>query len=301
MSGSKGLDWYNETEIDKMHMLAACSEGNIELVKEFIERGVNVEEFDDDGVTALQIAAARGHTKLTEFLLSQDADLEFCNVVGYTPLLHACREGHIEVVKLLIQRGAKLDVTTFTGASPLTLACAGGHFELVKYLLTFKDMVDINPKSTMISPSPLMAAALKNQPVIASCLVSRGARTDYVMPNYSLDIISCVVMCSTATMFSTLLDLGARIEGIRNYKNSNIDDLVNLCQKHDMWRVLVDHKRQHKRLTQKSLDIRQVILEGHVVELADLLRHPEKWTKLDGGETPLMYAVIFGQIECVKF
>ena len=170
-----------------------------------------------------------------EYLLTLDPNLEGCNVVGYTALLHACREGHIEIAKLLIQRGARLDVTTFMGATSLTLACAGGHLELVQYLMTFKDAVDLNPKTPLVTPSPLMAAAFKNQPVISSCLVSRGARTDYVMPQLELDIISCVVMCSSSTMFSTLLDLGARIEGIRNYRNSSIDKLVDICQRHDIW------------------------------------------------------------------
>ena len=203
-------------------------------------------------------------------------------------------------MKLLIQRGAKLDVTTFTGASPLTLACAGGHFELVKYLLSFKDLVDINPKKHDVSPSPLMAAAFKNQPVIASCLVSRGARVDYVMPQFSLDIMSCVIMCSSATMFSTLLDLGAKPEAIRNYKNSNIDDLVNICGRIDIWRVLQDHKRQLQRQYPSTVDIRKVIEEGRTVEIIDLLENPEKWTKLNDDQSPLMYAVIFGQHEIVR-
>lgn len=191
-------------------------------------------------------------------------------------------------------------MTTFTGASPLTLACAGGHFELVKYLLTFKDLVDINPKKHDISPSPLMTAAFKNQPVIASCLVSRGARVDYVMPQFALDIMSCVIMCSSATMFSTLLDLGAKPEAIRNYKNTNIDDLVNICGRVDIWRVLQDHRRQLQRQYPSTVDIKKVIEEGRVVEIIDLLQHPEKWTKLDNNQTPLMYAVIYGQKEIVS-
>ncbi|KAE9550128.1 hypothetical protein FO519_006665 [Halicephalobus sp. NKZ332] len=300
MSASKGPDWFNEGDIDKMHMLAACAEGNIERVRVFLDKGVQVDEFDDDRVTALQISAAKGHVKLIEFLLSFDPDLERCNVVGFTPLLHACREGHLESVKLLIQRGSKLDVTTFTGASPLTLACAGGHFELVKYLLSFKDVVDINPKKHDVSPSPLMAAAFRNQPVIASCLVSRGARVDYVMPQFSLDIMSCVIMCGSATMFSTLLDLGAKPEAIRNYKNSNIDDLVNICGRIDIWRVLQDHKRQLQRQYPSTVDIRKVIEEGRIVEIIDLLENTEKWTKLNDDQSPLMYAVIFGQQEIVR-
>ena len=83
MSGSKGPEFYDEMvnyiltdhlfffslkrnlqDIEKIHMLAACAEGNIDQVREFIDRGVQVDGYDDDGVTALQLAAARGHTKL---------------------------------------------------------------------------------------------------------------------------------------------------------------------------------------------------------------------------------------------
>uniref|UniRef100_A0AC34FB13 Ankyrin repeat protein n=1 Tax=Panagrolaimus sp. ES5 TaxID=591445 RepID=A0AC34FB13_9BILA len=147
MSESKGLCWYDKTNIDKM--LA---------VKEVIERGVNI----------------------------QNADLR-----------------HTERVKLLMPRGAKLNFTTFASASSITLACAKGNFELYNDCMYFY-FIGYPQKCDVLAPSPLMAAAFKNQPVIASYLLSRGTRTNYDMPNYSLDIISWLIMCSTATTFSTL-------------------------------------------------------------------------------------------------
>lgn len=77
MSASKGPDWFNEGDIDKMHMLAACAEGNIERVRVFLEKGVQVDEFDDDRVTALQIAAAKGHVKLVRILTFYFLNLYF--------------------------------------------------------------------------------------------------------------------------------------------------------------------------------------------------------------------------------
>lgn len=46
-----------------MNMLDCCLHGQINEVKKYLEK-VHVNESDDDGVTALQIAAAKGHRNL---------------------------------------------------------------------------------------------------------------------------------------------------------------------------------------------------------------------------------------------
>lgn len=65
MSAGPGSEWYDEREIDKMYMLEACYMGATETVEEYVRsRKVLIDDCDDDGVTALQIAAARGNEKL---------------------------------------------------------------------------------------------------------------------------------------------------------------------------------------------------------------------------------------------
>ncbi|KAK6043679.1 ankyrin repeat protein [Cooperia oncophora] len=74
--------------------------------------GVNIDSYDDDHVTALQIAAFNGNNAMVTYLLDEGADLEACNQVGMTPFHHACREGRMTVVETLLQRGADIHRTT---------------------------------------------------------------------------------------------------------------------------------------------------------------------------------------------
>ena len=49
---------------------------------------------DDQGFTALQMAAANGHQELVRLLIMKGAALEKSNNYDWTPLLHAARLGH---------------------------------------------------------------------------------------------------------------------------------------------------------------------------------------------------------------
>lgn len=48
-----------------MNLLDCCLRGQIDEVKKYLEK-VQMDESDDDGVTALQIAAAKGHRNLVK-------------------------------------------------------------------------------------------------------------------------------------------------------------------------------------------------------------------------------------------
>jgi len=81
MSGRSGPDFYEEYEIDKIDMLEACMQGRIDEVRKCISGGkVSVDESDSDGVTALQIAAAKGHKQLVCYLVSEEnASIDLAN------------------------------------------------------------------------------------------------------------------------------------------------------------------------------------------------------------------------------
>lgn len=68
MSAGKGPDWYNELDLDKVSMLAACRDGDCQAAQMYLTKNnVDIDEGDDDDVTALQIAAAAGHLDLVSF------------------------------------------------------------------------------------------------------------------------------------------------------------------------------------------------------------------------------------------
>ncbi|MDE2594148.1 MAG: ankyrin repeat domain-containing protein [Burkholderiales bacterium] len=85
--------------------------------------------------TALTLAAQAGQLDLVRELMRRGAELDRVGAGGATPLGAAVFHGHELVVKDLIRKGARVDVPGATGQLPLHLACATGQVRLIEVLL----------------------------------------------------------------------------------------------------------------------------------------------------------------------
>lgn len=70
-------------------LIAASSEGHLEIVKMLVNAKANVNLKDKDQTSALMAAAARGHTDIVEVLLEAGANVNEQNVDGHTALMFA--------------------------------------------------------------------------------------------------------------------------------------------------------------------------------------------------------------------
>jgi hypothetical protein len=80
-------------------------------------------------------ASQCGHLDVVKELLDRGADVEKVNTSdGTTSLMFASQCGHLDVVKELLDRGANINRTGF-GVSALAAASAEGHLQIVQYLV----------------------------------------------------------------------------------------------------------------------------------------------------------------------
>lgn len=79
---------------------------DIENVREMIKGGVDVNAPNQQGSTALHIAALNGRLTLVEELLKNGAQVNITNRWGYTPLQDAIRNKQKEVKQFLLENGA---------------------------------------------------------------------------------------------------------------------------------------------------------------------------------------------------
>ena len=153
-------------------LLKAAKENNLEYARKLLRMpGVNKNAQNEDGETALIIAARFGHTDMVQLLLENDVDVHIETNKGNPILYIACYMGKLDIIQLLLAE-PRIDVNKKKegGFSPLFIACLKGHVDVVKLLLA-EPRVDVNAQTNGGS-SPLHIACSLNKPDIVKLLVS---------------------------------------------------------------------------------------------------------------------------------
>ena len=93
----------------RMSIHEAAKAGNIEAVMKAIEVGLDINDVDNAGETALEIATIEGHIDIVVLLIDKGADVNFKNSSGFTALHTAAFFRHKEIVEIFIQKGADVN------------------------------------------------------------------------------------------------------------------------------------------------------------------------------------------------
>jgi ankyrin repeat protein len=109
----------------------AARNGNIEVVKQYIAAGVDVNAKNSFGMTPLHYAAGADHKEIAELLIAKGADVNAKNESGSTPLFGVI-DG--EIVELLIAKGADVNAKSDDGKTPLDWAIRRKHPETADLL-----------------------------------------------------------------------------------------------------------------------------------------------------------------------
>mmetsp|Transcript_34774 Transcript_34774/g.54330 ORF Transcript_34774/g.54330 Transcript_34774/m.54330 type:complete len:363 (-) Transcript_34774:349-1437(-) len=103
---------------------------------------VEVNGYDDQGVTPLIAAATAGHLEVCQELVLDGADIDLRKQnTGYSAFHYACLHGHMDIIQFLLLKGAKINgpahIQTDGGkvrgdkSTPLHAAVTGGHLSVV--------------------------------------------------------------------------------------------------------------------------------------------------------------------------
>ena len=123
----------------------AIKRGDVQIVRDLIGRGMDVNARDRYGQTALMLAAHAGHREIVETLIAHRADLNVTAKFGLSALMLALVAGHAEVARLLAKAGADLSLRGtgapgFAGKTAYDLAVERGMLEL-------SDRIEATPKT----------------------------------------------------------------------------------------------------------------------------------------------------------
>ncbi len=116
------------------NFLEAAKNGKSDVVGLFLQAGMDSETADDQGKTALILAAAEGHTATVKTLLANGADVKNTDKQGKTALISAAEWDHIPAVQALLVNGADVNHQANDGSTALAAAKSKGDAELVALL-----------------------------------------------------------------------------------------------------------------------------------------------------------------------
>ncbi|MEW5756128.1 MAG: ankyrin repeat domain-containing protein [Pseudomonadota bacterium] len=103
-------------------LMHACRHGALEIARELIEAGAELNQRNADGNTALWLACYANYVEIIRLLIAAGADLNNQNDNGATALLYAASAGRTESVKCLLAGGADPHLATLDDFSALDVA-----------------------------------------------------------------------------------------------------------------------------------------------------------------------------------
>jgi cytohesin len=175
----------------------AAKEGNIEVVKQHLDAGTDVNAKDEYGWTSLHEAARKGHKEIVELLIAKGADVNAKDSDGRTPAdssisimidllrkhggktgadlsIHkAAEQGNIEAVTQHLAAGANVNAKDEDSKTPLLHAAVDGHKDVVELLIA--KGADIELRCTTCGGTALGHAASGGHKEIIELLIEKGA------------------------------------------------------------------------------------------------------------------------------
>jgi ankyrin repeat protein len=128
---------------EQKSLIAAAREGHLDVVKELMSKGLDVDCELKYGSSALMIAASRGHDELVRLMASAGAKVNRRNKFGISPLSEAAERGHHKVLRTLVEFGADVNMLHNNGGTAVLAAAVRRDLKTLKVLLELGANADI--------------------------------------------------------------------------------------------------------------------------------------------------------------
>ncbi|ETT01047.1 MULTISPECIES: ankyrin repeat domain-containing protein [Providencia] len=158
--------------------LKAAEQGQLAILKNCLEKGVDINSTNRQGRTAIVNASLNQHYECVDFLIHAGADINKQDQTCFNPFLLSCLNNDLTLLRLVLPAKPNLDLLTRFGGVGITPASEKGHVEIVRELL---ENTDINVNHTnFVGWTPLLEAIVLNdggvkQQQIVKMLLDHGA------------------------------------------------------------------------------------------------------------------------------
>jgi hypothetical protein len=116
-------------------VLHAVSSGDMSLLKEELKGGETSRRVTDaNHRTPLHVACSLGRLEMVKLFIEMGMNVDACSMTGQTPLHEACIGGHYNVLKLLLSQVSDLDVVDSNGLSAAHYCALNGEAKCLDIL-----------------------------------------------------------------------------------------------------------------------------------------------------------------------
>ena len=169
-NGERHWSWQGEA------MAEAAEQGRMDVIKQFLDAGFDVNTVAEGDGTALIGACKGGHVELVRYLIQRGADVNLASRGDGNPLINAAREGQLEIVQILLDAGANVNEVVPGDENPIINAARYGHEYVVNLLITRGADVNVHAYEGTELRTALKMARLGGYRDIEERLIGAGAR-----------------------------------------------------------------------------------------------------------------------------
>jgi ankyrin repeat protein len=170
-----GADLHAQNDEGFTALDLAAEDGNEALVKMLLDAGANINTPRNRNPSMLTLAAYSGREAVVQMLMDAGADVNMQDEDGDSALIAAAETDHVEIVSMLLDAGADINLRNSTSGTALFRAVVGGCEDVVRVLLDAGADVDAR---TALGNTALSLAAGRDEKEIVRQLLAAGARID---------------------------------------------------------------------------------------------------------------------------
>ena len=263
----------------------AALKGHVDTVVAMLEEGCPLDILDSDGSTVLHWAAAGGHAELMKELVGRGCDVNAVRESGLTPLHCAAARGRTEAVCELIKLGATKSVVASTCGTPLHQAALQGHVDTAVAMLEEGYPLDVVSSA---GDTVLHFAAAGGNVELVRELVGRGCDVNAVKAIGFTPLHDAAAYGSTEAV-NELIKLGATKSVVASVHGTPLHRAVAMGHVETVGALLEDGLCEPDLTSHDVIPLKTQVLASGIIG-----------TVTSFGETPVMWALRWGQVEVFK-